>query len=77
MLLGSNNNLVGLNSLVLRLNHYAVNKNCQNEKHGPLVFYSSVLKTRHVYCNQLLYLWSGCICAYIYAVDNVKQGPEK
>ena len=41
VLLGSNNNLnlVGLNSLVLHLSHYVIDKNCQNEKYGPLVFY--------------------------------------
>ena len=36
-----------------------------------------VLKTRHVYYSQLLYLRSGGICVYTYAVDKVKQGPEK
>lgn len=48
VLLGSNNtlNLVGLNSLVLHLSHYAIDKNCQKEKYGPLVFYSSCLKNQ-------------------------------
>lgn len=36
-----------------------------------------VLKTRRVYYYQLLYLWSGGICVYTYAVDKVKQGPER